>query len=106
MYQWTFDQGIVKNATDIDLTNLNICFLGNKENATVYIDNVSFAKIADIDDEDQKLIIQYDFEETVVPTEWKAVGSELSLTKEHFKKGVQSFLCWDAADKAKYGDWV
>ena len=99
MYQWTFDQGIVKNATDIDLTNLNICFLGNKENATVYIDNVSFAKIADIDDEDQKLIIQYDFEETVVPTEWKAVGSELSLTKEHFKKGVQS-LCWDAADKA------
>ncbi|MCS2956125.1 DUF4627 domain-containing protein [Bacteroides salyersiae] len=99
MYQWTFDQGIVKNATDIDLTNLNILFLGNKENATVYIDNVSFAKIADIDDEDQKLIIQYDFEETVVPTEWKAVGSELSLTKEHFKKGVQS-LCWDAADKA------
>ena len=54
---------------------------------------------ADIDDEDQKLIIQYDFEETVVPTEWKAEGSELSLTKEHFKKGVQS-LCWDAADKA------
>lgn len=99
MYQWTFDQGIVKNATDVDLTNMNICFLGNKENATVYIDNVSFTKIADIDEEDQKLIIQYDFEEATVPSEWKATGSELSLTKEHFKKGVQA-LCWNAADKA------
>ena len=99
MYQWTFDQGIVKNATDVDLTNMNICFLGNKENATVYIDNVSFTKIADIDEEDQKLIIQYDFEEATVPSEWKATDSELSLTKEHFKKGVQA-LCWNAADKA------
>ena len=99
MYQWTLDQGIVKNATDVDLTNMNICFLGNKENATVYIDNVSFTKIADIDEEDQKLIIRYDFEEATVPSEWKATGSELSLTKEHFKKGIQA-LCWNAADEA------
>lgn len=99
MYQWAFEDGIVKNATETDLTNLNICFLGNKENATVYIDDVSFVKIADVDDEDQKLIIQYDFEEANVPSEWKATGSDLSLTKEHFKKGAQS-LCWNAADKA------
>ena len=94
---YTFTEADVNSANEVDRTNLNICILGNTEDATAYIDDVTFTKIADISEED--LIIKYDFEETAVPAEWKATDSQISLSKEHFKKGTQS-LCWEAVDKA------
>ena len=95
MYQFT--EAEVNSATEVDRTNLNICILGNTDKATAYIDDVTFTKIADITAEE--VIVKYDFEETTVPSEWKATNSQISLSKEHFRKGVQS-LCWEAADKS------
>ena len=95
MYQFT--EAEVYSATEVDRTNLNICILGNTENSTAYIDDVKFTKIADLTEEE--VIVRYDFEETSVPTEWKAIDSQISLSKEHFKKGTQS-LRWEAVDKS------
>ena len=95
MYQFT--EADVNSATEVDRTNLNICILGNTDKATAYIDDVTFTKIADITAEE--VIVKYDFEETTVPAEWKATNSQISLSKEHFKKGTQS-LCWATTDKS------
>ena len=95
MYQFT--EADVNSATEVDRTNLNICILGNTDKATAYIDDVTFTKIADITAEE--VIVKYDFEETTVPTEWKATNSQINLSNEHFKKGTQS-LCWTTADKS------
>ena len=95
MYKFT--EADVNSATEIDRTNLNICILGNTDKATAYIDDVTFTKIADITAEE--VIVKYDFEETTVPAEWKATNSQISLSKEHFKKGTQS-LCWATTDKS------
>lgn len=95
MYQ--FVEADVNAATEVDRTNLNICILGNTENAIAYIDDVTFTKIADITAEE--VIVKYDFEETAIPSEWKATDSQIGLSKEHFKKGTQS-LRWEAADKS------
>lgn len=95
MYKFT--EADVNSATEVDRTNLNICILGNTDKATAYIDDVTFTKIADITAEE--VIVKYDFEETTVPSEWKATNSQISLSKEHFKKGTQS-LCWATTDKS------
>lgn len=95
MYQ--FAEATVSAANEVDRTNLSIYILGNTENTTAYIDDVTFTKIADISAEEQ--IVKYDFEEATIPSEWKVTNSQSTLSKEHFKKGTQS-LCWEAADKS------
>ena len=89
-YDMTFN-GNVTTATEVQLTNPAILLYNSRANSKILIDDVQFAKVADV--EEEPAIVRYNFEEATIPAGWTATGGELALSTDHYAEGVQS-LGW------------
>ena len=89
-YDMTYNAN-VSSATEVDLTNPAVLFYNNRASSKLYLDDVQFAKVGDV--EEEPAIVRYNFEEASVPAEWTATGSSLALSTFHHTEGTQS-LAW------------
>ncbi|MEG1587107.1 MAG: DUF4627 domain-containing protein [Bacteroidales bacterium] len=97
MYKWTVADA--QKATQEDLTDFSIVFLGDVDNETIYFDNVKIEKIKDLTLPEEPAVVTFNFEEDVIPSQWKSTKGAIALSNAHFKEGVKS-LEWDAVADA------
>ena len=86
-YDMTFNNNVFAS-TDSERTNMALCFYNDQADSEILIDDVQLIEVED--SEETPTIVKYDFEGTSVPDGWKAQGSELALSTDHYTNGVQS----------------